>query len=157
MSQRRLTGLQAAAAIGAILFLSPSLAQSGTDVSGVWRIAEVKNYGPGAKGILILTPDKRYSLILVRGDLPKYVSGQRNKATAEEYKATVDGSIAYFGTYTVEEDNLKLNVEGSTFPNWTGTTQVRSNLKVTGDELRYTVLAPSGGGASDTLVWKRAN
>jgi hypothetical protein len=74
-----------------------------------------------------------------------------------EYKATVEGSISYFGTYSVSGTDLLLHVEGSTFPNWTGTDQKRVNLSVTGDDLKYTNPTPSGGpaGAELPLIWKR--
>jgi hypothetical protein len=42
----------------------------------------------------------RFSLIIMRGDLPKYASNKRVDGTPDEYKATVTGSLAYFGTYT---------------------------------------------------------
>ena len=37
----------------------------------------------------------------------------------------VEGSIAYFGTYTLSGDKLKMQLEGSTFPNWQDTEQTR--------------------------------
>jgi lipocalin-like protein len=82
------------------------------------------------------------------------------QGTLAEYEATVQGSISYFGTYSVSGTDLVPHVEGSTFPNWNGTDQKRNNLSVTGDELKFTNPAPSGGGgaadAADPLVWKRA-
>jgi hypothetical protein len=85
-------------------------------------------------------------------------SNNRTQGTPAEYKATVEGSISYFGTYSVSGTDLILHVEGSTFPNWTGTDQKRINLSVTADDLKYTNPAPSGGGAAAAaapLVWKR--
>jgi hypothetical protein len=52
--------------------------------------------------------------------------------------------------------DLMLHVEGCSFPNWTGTDQKRSNVSVTGDELKYTNPAPSVGTTPAVLVWKRA-
>ena len=45
-------------------------------------------------------------------------------------------------------------VSTSAFPNWDGTAQKRA-LKVAGDELTYTVTAPSAGGPPNDVVWKR--
>jgi hypothetical protein len=38
---------------------------------------------------------------LNRADLPKFAANNRNVGTPEENKAIVQGSFAYFGTYTV--------------------------------------------------------
>jgi Lipocalin-like domain len=94
--------------------------------------------------------------MLMRADLPKYASNNRAQGTAEEYKAIGAGSISYFGTYSVSGSDLILRVEHSSFPNWTGTEQRRTNLTLTGDELKYTNTAPSVGGAPAVLVWRRA-
>jgi hypothetical protein len=98
----------------------------------------------------------RYSLMLMRADLPKYESNNRTKGTAEEYKAIGAGSISYFGTYSVSGTDLVLRVEHSSFPNWNGTEQRRTNFTLAGDELKYTNTAPSVGGPAAVLVWKRA-
>jgi hypothetical protein len=91
----------------------------------------------------------------MRHDLPKYASNNRTQGTPAEYKATVEGGLAYFGTYAVNGTNLILRIDGSSFPNWNGTEQTRTNVTVTGDELKYTNTAPSGGGSAAVLVWKR--
>ena len=113
-------------------------------------------FGPNPKGVLIFDTNGRYSLMLMRGDLPKYASNNRSQGTAEEYKAIGAGSISYFGTYSVSGSELILRIENSSFPNWTGTEQKRTNLTLTGDELKYTNTAPSVGGPAAVLVWRRA-
>ena len=47
-------------------------------------------------------PDEagHFMLILQRATLPRFASANRMSGTAEENKAVVQGSIAYFGTYT---------------------------------------------------------
>ena len=42
------------------------------------------------------------SLTTLRSDRPKFQSNNRITGTADENKAIVQGSIAYFGTYVVE-------------------------------------------------------
>ena len=113
-------------------------------------------FGPNPKGILIFDANGRYSLMLMRPDLPKYASNNRTKGTPEEYKAIIGGTISYFGTYSVSGSDLVLRVEYSSFPNWNGTEQKRTNFTVAGDELKYTNTAPSVGGPPAVLVWKRA-
>ena len=48
---------------------------------------------------------------------------------------------------------MNMKVEGSTYPNWSGTEQKRDIVSVASDELKWT-LAGSRGGTSE-LVWKR--
>lgn len=42
----------------------------------------------------------------------------------------------------------------SIFPNWDGATMKRA-LKVSGDQLTYTVTTPSAGGPANDVIWKR--
>ena len=71
--------------------------------------------------------------------------------TPEEYKAIVNGAIAHFGSYAVNETTIAT----STYPNWDGSEQKR-RFKLDGDTLSYTVGEASVGGGAATLVWKRA-
>ena len=54
------------------------------------------------KGLLIFTENGYFSSQIVRSDLPKFASNNRAQGTPEENKAVVQGSIATFGTYTVD-------------------------------------------------------
>jgi hypothetical protein len=154
-NRRNIGSLYAIAAFALLLSVGNAAAQSAKDLVGSWTAVSVEAYGPNPKGSLIFEANGRYSLQLMRSDLPKYASNNRMQGTPAEYKATVEGSISYFGTYSVNGTDLTLRVEGSTFPNWIGTDQKRINLSVTGDELKYTNTAPSGGGTATPLVWKR--
>jgi hypothetical protein len=161
MNRRRILSIFVISALGPIFLPRGAVAQSAKDLVGSWTIvsAAASMYGPTPKGSLIFEANGRYSLQLMRSDLPKYASNNRTRGTSAEYQATVEGSISYFGTYSVSGTDLILHVEVSTFPNWNGTDQKRNNLSVTGDELRFTNPVPSGGGAADSadpLVWKRA-
>ena len=122
---------------------------------GTWTLVEANNYGPAPNGSAIFESNGRFSIILLRSDLPKYASNNRTKGTPNEYKATVEGSFAFFGTYSISGTDLNLHVEGSTFPNWTGTEQKRVNLTVTDDQFKYMNPVPSGGVGSDVVSWKR--
>ena len=74
--------------------------------------------------------------------------------TPEENKAIVQGSFAYFGTYSVSETDkaITTHVESCTFPNWNGI-QRKTSFNISGDELSTT--STIGAGAVHT-VWKRA-
>ena len=105
---------------------------------------------------MILSPDGRFSIILMKASLPKFAANNRVQGTAEENQAVVQGSLALYGTYAVmseKEKKVNLQVEASTFPNWDGTDQKRIMI-VEGDEMKLTNLSPTTGGTA-YLVWKR--
>jgi hypothetical protein len=142
-------------ALALMLMAGYAAAQSAKDLVGAWSLSSADAFGPAPKGALIFEANGRFSAMLMRAELPKYASNNRTQATPAEYKATVDGSIAYFGTYSVSGTDLNFHIEGSTFPNWTGNDQKRINMSVAGDELKYIQPIPSGGGAAIAVVWKR--
>jgi hypothetical protein len=157
MTRRSLLASLAMTAFAIAFPASHADAQTPKDIVGTWTLVSAGDaYEPNAKGSLIFEPNGRFSVILMRGNLPKYASSNRTRGTPAEYKTTVEGSLAYFGTYSVSGTDLNFHIEGSTFPNWTGSDQKRINLAVTGDELKYTQPNPSGGGAPAQLVWMRA-
>ena len=134
---------------------------------GTWKLVSsdnvrsdggrVDNIGPNPKGILIYTSDGHFALVNTRSDLPKVASNSRDRGTPEEYKAVVQGSIAYFGTYSVNEADkvISVQVDGSTFANMIGTDQKRVVTSLTANELKFINPAPSRDGTLE-LVWKRA-
>ena len=70
----------------------------------------------------------------------------------------VQGSIAYFGTYLINEADkvITAKIEGSTFANMVGgPDQKRIITSLTADELEFTNPA-STSGATLELVWRRA-
>jgi hypothetical protein len=96
-------------------------------------------------------------LIITRLDLPKFASNNRQTGTSEENKTVVQGSIAYFGTCTVDEaaKTLKYHLESCSSPNWNGIDR-KSTFNITGDELIITNPMTSTGKGSDQVVWKRS-
>jgi hypothetical protein len=112
-------------------------------------------FGANPQGQLTLDPDGRFSVIIMRSDLPKFATNSRDAGTSEENKAALQGSVAYFGTYSVNEaDNvIKYHIDGGTYPNLQGTDQERL-FKLSGDELTLTdSSAPIGAGIAYS-VWK---
>ena len=133
-----------------------AVAQDAKSIAGTYSSVSNSPFGDNARGQMILGPDGHYSIIIARATLTKFAAGARDKGTAEENKAIVGGSIAHYGTYTVDQKDktITFNVEASTYPNWDGNT-FRRPLKVVGDLLTYTNNAPSGGGGAIDVVWKR--
>src|SRR5205823_6428282 len=97
----------------------------------------------------------RFMLTIIGADLPKFTSNNRATGTAEENKAVVSKSIAFFGSYSLADKTLTLKIETATFPNWNGAEQKRNLVTVSKDELKYITPSASGGGVG-TVTWKRA-
>jgi hypothetical protein len=116
---------------------------------------DVQPFGPN-DGFAVFQTNGRFSLQLILSSLPKFSSNNRARGTPEENKAVVQGSITYFGTYSLNEadSTLTLHIERSSFPNWNGSDQKRMITSLTADELKYTNPAASVGGAAE-LAWKR--
>jgi Lipocalin-like domain len=112
-------------------------------------------WGPNPKGILMFDANGRYSLIIMRSDLPKFAGKGFDQGTAEENKAVMQGMIVHFGTYSVSEGDktLTTRVEGSSFPNLTGQKRIITSL--TADELKYSNPTAATGGTAEA-TWKRA-
>jgi hypothetical protein len=151
----------AATAMGFSLILPGNAnAQTSQDLVGTWQLVSNTNirqdgtkvdiFGTNPKGLYIFTNNGHFAIVNVRPDLPKFASNNRNEGTAEENKAIVQGSIALFGTYSVEDKVLTLKVEGSTWPSWTGTDQKR-NFTLSADELKWSLPASVGGTAEVVL------
>ena len=81
----------------------------------------------------------------------------RALATTEEAIAVVAGSIAYFGTYSINEADKVIipKVEGSTYANLIGTDQKRIITSLTADELRFTN-PRTPAGVTLEFFWKSA-
>ena len=159
MHRRIMLGLCMAASFASLLIAESSFAQQSLkeQLVGAWMLVSITSklpdgtpvWGENPVGLLVLTSSGHYSLQIMRSDLPKYVSNNRTQGTPEEYKAIGIGSIANFGTYTVDEEKKTFTItyDGSTFPNRKGAKETRPFV-IEGDQLRITNPAPSSGGES---------
>jgi hypothetical protein len=140
--------------------------QTAKELVGSWtlisatvnRVGEkIEPFGPNPKGTMTFDSGGRFLIIVARSDLPKFASNNREMGTSEENKSVVQGSIAYFGTYNVDEGGhmFIVHVGGSTYPNLVGTDQKRI-FAITGDELKYTNSNRSAGAGVALVLWKRA-
>jgi hypothetical protein len=114
-------------------------------------------FGETPKGILIFTPDGRFSQIHVASDVPRIASGNRLTGTAEENAAILHRSLALFGSYTVDEEKktVTFNIVSSTFPNWQGEAQTRTIDKLTADEFVNTNPNVAGGRGRAANYYRR--
>ena len=155
--KRRTMLTAAAVALPLGAFVSAAAAQTMKSVAGTYAPVTAEVFGDKPRGLLTLGADGRYSVILARAKLNKIAADARTKGTADENKMVVEGTIAHFGKYTIDDGGktITFHIETSTYPNWDGSTQKRG-LKVSGDTLAYVVAAPSTGGGKPTeLVWRR--
>jgi Lipocalin-like domain len=115
-------------------------------------------FGENQKGNVMFDRRGRFSFHIYNPDRPKFASNNRMEGTAEENKRAVQSTIAYYGTYSVNEKDsmLTYHIEYCTFPNWDGTDR-KASVTFKGDEFRQ-VSAPipsSKGTFVPHVVWKR--
>jgi hypothetical protein len=133
-------------------------------IVGTWSLAEqwaeqdgkkTLRFGPNPKGIAIFEGNGRFAQILQRPDLPKFASNNAMTGTADENKAVVQGTAAFYGRWSVDEKDgsLGTHLDGSTYPNWDGLDQKRT-VSISGDEMKLCVPGAQIGGTA-CAVWKR--
>jgi Lipocalin-like domain len=118
--------------------------------------SKMQSYGTNPRGVVMFDANGRIFVMFSRPDLPKVASNNPATATPEEAKAVMAGSIAYFGTYTVNDTDrvISLRLDASTFPNQLAADQKRTITSLTADELKYDTIAVNGDKISIAL--KRA-
>jgi hypothetical protein len=170
MNRRNIFAICAAAVLGLGWLTVSAVSQQKSlkdQLVGTWTLVATENvradgtkfepYGRNPKGILTFDGSGRYSLTIVRSDLPKMSGKTVDQGTAKEYEAIVKGLVATFGTFSVNESDktISTHVEGSSFPNITGTDQKRIVVSLNANELRYTNAATITGSRAD-VTWTRA-
>jgi hypothetical protein len=169
MNRRHILSLSVITALGLALLSGGAPAQPNSlkeQLTGTWTLVSNDNvapdgtkrqlFGVNPKGLFILAANGQYAQVQMRPDVPKFKVNNRLQGTAEENKAVVHGTVASFGTWSVDEAGkiLIVRVEGHMFPNLAGTESKRSFILV-GDELKVSNPNPGAGGKTE-LVYKRA-
>ena len=170
MNWLRVLSVSTVMAVSVALLPVSTVAQQKTlrdQLVGVWTLVSIDNvlpdgkkqqlWGANPKGILILDGSGRYAQTQMRSDIPKFKSGNRFKVTPEENSLAMQGSLANFGTWSVNEaeKTLVLHREGSLLPNDAGTDSKRVIVSLTPDELKATNPGPATGGRNE-IVYRRA-
>lgn len=111
------------------------------------------DYGANPHGLVIFTADGHYSLQIYRADRVKFSSGDKLKATPDEYKDATVGMSVHFGRYTVDpnKQTIAFQIDRAGFPNWDDTTRV-SSYELQGDELSFKGLPRPDGSVPITVV-----
>ncbi|HXP12364.1 MAG TPA: lipocalin-like domain-containing protein [Stellaceae bacterium] len=163
------SALAALAAVAIAASASGAQAQSKTmrqQLIGNWAVVsavvtqgDVKRevFGANPKGLLILERDGRFVQFLLASGLPKFASNSRDTGTPEENKEIVTKSLAFYGTWTVNETDrtVDLMVEASSYPNYDGRDLKRLVTTLTAAELVWTNPTPSQGAGTGQVAWKR--
>jgi lipocalin-like protein len=143
-------------------FMAPAQSPS---IAGTWVLTaaekllpdgtRVSDYGANPHGLAIFTADGYYSVHIYRADRLKFSSGDKLKGTPEEYKDVSLGMSDHFGRYTLNpvKSTISFQIDRASFPNWDGTTQVRS-YELKGDELSWKV-PPRPDGSIPITVLRR--
>jgi hypothetical protein len=163
---------KALVAFGLCLALSgTALAQQKTareQIVGAWTLVAVtsetddgKNgepFGPSPQGVIIFSNDGHFSLFQSRAEIPKIAANDRAKATPDEAQSIVASSIAYFGTYSIDENTrvMVVNLAASTYANVAAIpNQKRTITLLNSDELKFDNPRTPNGMTLRT-TWKRA-
>lgn len=137
-------------------------------IAGVWTLVSVVSqkedgsrgepFGSNPKGIIMFSRDGHFSLFQSQAELPRLAANDRARATPEEALAVVRDSIAYYGTYTVDEagKSLSVRLDGGTYANLLGgPVQKRIITSLSATELAFSNPRTPSGMTLDT-VWRRS-
>ena len=171
MKPRTILVLATTASFALILLSSNVMAQTKSlkdQLVGTWTVtsqeqvrkdgSKLERFGANPKGIAIFEASGRFVTILARPDLPKLASNDPMNPSPEEAKALALGSLAYYGTYTVDEPSktILLKIEVSTLPNQLGFEGKRVINTLTADELKYTNTTAVGDLGPVVTSYRRA-
>jgi hypothetical protein len=109
-------------------------------------------------GQFMFAPDGHMCFSAMRRTRSKFGGPGPQAGTPEEKAAAYDGYIGYCGRYNVsdEERSVTFQLELSSYPNWTGSTQKRF-VEVTGTRLRVNTppIPVRGRQMVTTVIWER--
>lgn len=170
MRRRTGLGLPAAILLGFSCLPARSAAAQAPTIAdvivGVWSLVSVVSereggirgepFGATPKGIMMFSRDGHFSLFQSQAEIPRLAANDRARATPEEAMTVVRDSIAYFGTYAVDEAGKSLTLGGSTYANLLGGPAQRRIVTVlTATELAFSSPRTPNGMTLQT-VWRRA-
>jgi hypothetical protein len=115
-------------------------------------------YGADPAGMLMYDAAGRVSIQIMRRDRPHFAKNDRLGGTPAETKTAFEGYLAYFGTYTIDEEKRTVthHLEGALLPNWVGSNQTRF-FELAGNRLtlRTPPLLIGSREAVGHLIWQR--
>ena len=135
---------------------------------GVWKLLSyefrladgiiIRPMGQGVQGVLIYDSSGWMALQVIDPERPKFATNDWMSGTAEEAKAALDGCMAYYGTFELNERKGTIihHVKGSSFPNWSGIDREQF-FELVGNHLTLLTLPMplSGEQVVGQLSWER--
>lgn len=158
-----LLALFAASGAGAATQTDPAPAHA---LAGSWTLVDAYDlladgsrgepYGPKPEGLLLVGADGRYSLQIFHTTRTPFANADKQRGTADEFRAAVMGMSTHYGRIEVDagKNTLTFQVERAAFPNWDGRAQVRP-FELRNEVLSYHV-PKTPTGATPVSVWRRA-
>lgn len=138
-----------------------------SSIEGTWMLAFAdvlhpdgtrdSDYGTKPKGVMHIDGAGRYAIFIFDGSRPLFGSADKKTGTEAEIRAAFLGTSSHYGTVSVDvaAHTLDFHIEGSTYPNWEGTTQ-RRRFEIDGNTLSYRV-PPRPNGDVPLTGWKRVS
>lgn len=135
---------------------------------GTWRLvsfvfelsngAGVDGFGPRPLGLLVHDRHDNLAAQIMNPDRPRFASGDRRTGTLSELHAAIEGYIASFGTYEIDEaaGSVIHDVRADLFPNAAGIRKKRF-FELADDRLilRVPPVVLGGERMTATAVWAR--
>jgi hypothetical protein len=161
MNRRSIVSIAATTALGLALLPVCAVAQKKSlkdQLVGTWEVvsweqvrpdgSKFHRFGANPKGIQIFDANGRFAIMILAPDLPKIASSNPSTPSPEELKLLTGRSIAYYGTYTVDDNNnvIDMKIEASSFPNQVGGNNKRTVTLISADELKHQNTTPLTGG-----------
>ena len=141
--------------IGAFLGTWRLLSYEARDSSGQLQYP----IGKDVTGQLIYDPDGNMSAHMMRNDRPTFASNDLGQGSDAEVRTAFEGHFSYFGTYAVNPTKQRVthHVQGSSYPNWIGTDQIR-NYDFDGPRLLLSTPGVFRGQSFEfVLIWERTH
>ncbi len=130
-------------------------------VSAQYRRANgevIEIYGENPVGMLMYDANRYMAVQIMRRQRPNFTAADRLGGTPEQIQAAFRGYLAYFGRYTIDEEQHTVthHIQGALLPNWVGVDQVRF-FEWNGNQLtlRTPPLMIGGAEATGYLVWEK--
>lgn len=130
-------------------------------VSAQYRRANgevIEIYGEKPVGMLMYDANQNVTLQIMRRNRPNFAAADRLGGTPEQIQAAFRGYLAYFGSYTIDEEQKTVthHLQGALLPNWVGADQTRF-FELNGNRLtlRTPPLMMGGSAAIGYVVWEK--
>jgi hypothetical protein len=122
-------------AVGLVLPVTGAVAQSSNDLTGAWSLVSlVEDHGGKLEHPFGEQPNgminyDRNGMVMV------FIASNNRPKSSDRPTVPVGPSVAYYGTYALDGNNLTAHVKGSTYPNFEGTDQ-KGVIAINGDNLK---------------------